>query len=346
MHMTRDGDATLKKIAAKSGVSVPTVSRVLSGKGERYRISQTTIDHVNRIATELKYTPNYLASSLRLKRTLTLGLIIPDISNPFFSSLARSVEKAARRAGYSIILCDSEETTKIEVESFKLLESRKVDGLIVSPVGQESRHFLAGNEPRVPMVLVDRYFPELPIPYVTSDSYRGAIEAVTNLIDNNHRRIACIQGLHDTSSNIDRVRGYVDAHKNRGLEVDESLIVGDNFGEENGYIEAKILMKRAQRPTAVFCVGNLISLGVLRAMAEEGLSIPQDLSLISFDDHPYFSFLSPPITTVAQQNRELGRIAAKLLLERIESPRIHETGGIFVPTKLLVRNSVRRVDGD
>jgi LacI family transcriptional regulator len=195
------------------------------------------------------------------------------------------------------------------------------------------------------MVLV-RYFPELPIPYVTSDSYHGAIEAVTNLIDNNHRRIACIQGLHDTSSNIDRVRGYVDAHKNRGLEVDESLIVGDNFGEENGYIEAKILMKRAQRPTAVFCVGNLISLGVLRAMAEEGLSIPQDLSLISFDDHPYFSFLSPPITTVAQQNRELGRIAAKLLLERIESPRIHETGGIFVPTKLLVRNSVRRVDGD
>ena len=167
-----------------------------------------------------------------------------------------------------------------------------------------------------------------------------------HLIDNGHRRIACIQGLHNTSSNIDRVRGYADAHTNRGLKVDESLIVGDNFGEENGYIEAKILMKRAQRPTAVFCVGNLISLGVLRALAEEGLSIPHDLSLISFDDHPYFSFLSPPITTVAQQNKELGRIAAKLLLERIESPRTHESGGIFVPTKLHVRNSVRRANGN
>ena len=343
--MSREGDPTLKKIAAESGVSVPTVSRVLSGKGERYRISQTTIELVNRIAKELNYTPNFLASSLRLKRTFTLGLIIPDISNPFFSSLARSVEKATRRGGYSIILCDSEETTKIEIESFKLLESRKVDGLIVSPVGQESRHFLAGNEPRVPMVLVDRYFPELNIPFVTSDSYHGAFDAVTHLIDNGHRRIACIQGLHDTSSNIDRVRGYVDAHNKRFLEVDESLIVGDNFGEENGYIEAKLLIRRAQRPTAIFCVGNLISLGVLRALAEEGLSIPQDISLISFDDHPYFSFLSPPITTVAQQNKELGRIAAKLLLERIESPDNHESGGIFVPTKLLIRDSVRSLHG-
>lgn len=344
--MTREGAATLKKIAARSGVSVPTVSRVLSGKGEQYRISRSTINHVNRIATELNYSPNFLASSLRLKRTFTLGLIIPDISNSFFSSLARSVEKATRSGGYSIILCDSEETTKIEIESFKLLESRKVDGLIVSPVGQESRHFLAANEPSVPMVLVDRYFPELPIPYVTSDNYHGAIDAVTHLLDNGHRRIACIQGLHDTSSNIDRVRGYVDAHKDRGLEVDESLIVGDNFGEENGYIEAKLLIKRAQRPTAVFCVGNLISLGVLRALAEERLSIPQDLSLISFDDHPYFSFLSPPITTVAQQNKELGRIAAKLLLERIESPGTHELGGISVPTKLLIRSSVRNLHGD
>jgi LacI family transcriptional regulator len=344
--MAREGDTTLKEIAAKSGVSVPTVSRVLSGKGEQYRISQTTIDQVNRIAAELNYTPNYLASGLRLKRTFTIGLIIPDISNPFFSSLARSIEKATRQGGYSIILCDSEETTKIEIESFKLLESRKVDGLIVSPVGQESKHFLAGNEPRVPMVLVDRYFPELPIPFVTSDSYHGAISAVTNLIECGHRRIACIQGLHHTSSNIDRVRGFVDAHKNKGLEVDESLIVGDNFGEENGYIEAKLLMRRAGRPTAVFCVGNLISLGVLKALAEDGLSIPQDLSLISFDDHPYFSFLTPPITTVAQQNKELGRIATKLLLERIESPSTRESEGIFVPTKLLVRNSVRRVAGD
>ena len=344
--MAREGTATLKKIAQKSGLSVPTVSRVLTGKGAQYRISRTTIDLVNSIATELNYTPNYLASGLRLKRTLTIGLIIPDISNPFFSSLARSVEKSARRDGYSIILCDSEETTKIEIESFKLLERRKVDGMIVSPVGQESKHFLAGSETRVPMVLVDRYFPDLPIPFVTSDNYLGAVEAVTYLIENGHRSIACIQGLQDTSSNIERVRGFVDAHNKNGLTVDESLIVGDNFGEENGYIEAKLLMKRAKRPTAVFCVGNLISLGVLRALAEEGLSIPQDLSLISFDDQPYFSFLSPPITTVAQQNKELGRIAAKLLVEQIESPTTHEAGGIFVPTKLLIRSSVRRLTGD
>lgn len=342
--MNREQNATLKKIAEKCGVSVPTVSRVLSGKGKQYRISRATSERVTKIATELDYSPNFLASSLRLKRTFTLGLIIPDISNPFFSSLARSVEKAARRGGYSIILCDSEETTKIEVESFKLLENRKVDGLILSPVGQKSKHFLAGNKPRVPMVLVDRYFPELRIPFITSDNYQGAVEAVSHLIENGHRSIACIQGLHDTSVNSDRVRGYIDAHKNKGLPIDKSLIVGDNFGEENGYIETKLLIKRAQRPTAIFSLGNLISLGALKAISEEGLSIPQDVSLISFDDQPYFSYLSPPITTVTQQNKELGRIAVKLLIEQIGSSTVHEPGGIFVPTKLLLRNSVRRLD--
>lgn len=336
-------EATLKQIAERAGVTAPTVSRVLSGKAEQYRISHETVDLITRIAEELEYTPNFLASSLRLRKTYTLGLIIPDISNPFFSSLARSIEKSARNRGYSIILTDSEETTKLEIESFKLLESRKVDGLIVSPVGEDSEHFLVSRQQHLPIVLVDRYFPQLNFPYVASDNYRGATEAVRHLIDNGHRMIGCIQGIHNTSTNRDRVRGYVDALTSAGIDIDESLILGDNFGEENGYVETKLLLRRSHRPTAIFALGNLISLGVLRALSEEQVRIPEDVSLISFDDQPYFNYLSTPITTVAQQNKELGRIATKLLLEKVDETTAQHSGGILIPTKLIIRQSVKRL---
>ncbi|MGH9992575.1 MAG: LacI family DNA-binding transcriptional regulator, partial [Nitrososphaera sp.] len=188
----------MKLIAERVGVSVPTVSRVLTGKAKQFRISKETAEAINKIAAELNYTPNKLASGLRLKRTQTLGLLIPDISNPFFASIARSIESSARRLGYSIILCDSEESTKLEAESLLLLQSRKVDGLLICPVGQESAHLISLLEKNVPVVFVDRYFPELKCPYVVSDNAKGAFEATSYLIENGHNAIACIQGLLNT----------------------------------------------------------------------------------------------------------------------------------------------------
>lgn len=338
----KNSNPTLKSIAQKLGVSVTTVSRVLNGKSSHYRISADTEKIILKAARELSYSPNQLARGLRLKRTNTIGYIIPDISNPFFSSIAKSVEKSARKYGYSIIMCDSEENTDIEKESLQLMINRKVDGLIISPVGLEVSHLIFLKQKNIPIVLLDRYFPDLELPFVTSDNYQGAFEAVNLLIQSGHQKIACIQGLRNTSPNNDRVRGYKDAHLKNGIPVDESMIVGDSFGEDNGYIETKLLLKKQNIPTAIFSISNLISLGAIRAIAEEGLKIPDDISMISFDDQPYSRFLSTPMTTVAQQSTQIGQIATKLLLDQIESKRNSDPQGIFLPTKLIVRDSIKR----
>lgn len=338
----KNNTVTLKSIADHLNVSVTTVSRVLNGKSITYRISKETERKILNAASELNYTPNQLARGLRLQKSHTIGYIIPDISNPFFSSIAKSVEKSARKFGYSILLCDSEENTDLEISLIQLMLNRKVDGLIISPVGIEVSHLVDLLIKKMPIVLLDRYFPDLNIPFVTSDNYQGSFEAVNLLIEYGHRRIACIQGLQKTSPNNDRVRGYIDAHKKNEISIDDSLLVGDSFGEENGYIETKLLLKKKEIPTAIFAVSNLISLGAIRAITEEGLKIPEDISMISFDDQPYSRFLSTPMTTVAQQSMQIGQIATKILIDQIESKGLNEPKGIFLPTRLVMRESVSK----
>jgi LacI family transcriptional regulator, galactose operon repressor len=336
----KNNNITLKSIADQLKVSVTTVSRVLNGKSDTYRISKETKRRILNAAKELNYSPNQLARGLRLQKTHTIGYIIPDISNPFFSSIAKTVEKSARKFGYSIILCDSEENTEMEISLLQLMLNRKVDGLIISPVGIEVSHLIDLSKKKIPVVLLDRYFPDLDLPFVTSDNYQGAFEAVSTLFDYGHRRIACIQGLRRTSPNNDRVKGYLDAHRKNNIPIDQSLIVGDSFGEENGYIETKLLLKKKDIPTAIFAVSNLISLGSIRAITEEGLRIPDDISMISFDDQPYSRFLATPMTTVAQQSAQIGQIATKILIDQIESNSQIEPKGIFLPTSLIIRDSI------
>lgn len=333
--------ATLKNIANQVGVSISTVSRVLNGKSEYYRISEVTRELILKVAKELNYSPNQLARGLRLKRTNTLGYITPDISNPFFSNIAKVVEKYARKQGYSIILCDSEENTEIEVDSIKLLTDRKIDGLIISPVGQRVDHLKEVYNRNIPIILIDRFFPDIDLPFITSDNYKGSLEATSYLIECGHIRIAYIQGLKNTSPNNERVKGFKDAHTNFGIEFDDSLIVGNSFGEENGYIEMKLLLKRNNKPSAVFAGSNLISLGALKALAEENLKVPDDISMISFDDQPYSKFLATPMTTVSQQGSHIGQLATKILIDLIETNKQFEPKGILLPTTLIKRNSVK-----
>ena len=260
---------TLKKIGDQLGFSVSTVSRVLNGKAETYRISKKTEAIILKTAKELNFIPNQLARSLRIQKTFTIGLVIPDISNHFFSTIARSVEVEARKLNYSIMLYDSQESTIHEIDSLQHLLSRKVDGLIISPVGEDDQHLEQLNQNGMPFVVMDRQFPKLKCSKVISDNYRGALEAVEYLIDCGHKKIACIQGLLSSSVNKDRVRGFKTAHKNHNIPIDASLLVGDSFGERNGYLGAKLLLNKPIRPTAIFALSNLISLGAIRAIHEE-----------------------------------------------------------------------------
>lgn len=332
---------TLKHIALKVGVSVGTVSRVINGQSAQYRISKKTQEIIQKAAKELNYSPNQLARSLRLNRSNSIAYINPDISNPFFSSIGKSIVKYSRKLGYSIVLCDSEESTDMEVSLIKTMLEHKVDGLIISPVGLKSAHLVELYNRRIPFVLLDRYFPNVDLPFVTSDNYQGSLEAVSLLIENGHTNIVCIQGLKNTSPNNERVRGYLDAFKKYNLSIENNWIVGDSFGEENGYIETKLLLRRKHIPTAIFAVSNLISLGALRALKEENYNVPDDISMISFDDQPYSQFLSTPMTTVAQQSFQIGQIAAKIVIDQIESKSHIELQKVLLPTRIIIRNSIK-----
>ena len=335
---------TLQHIAERSGVSVTTISRVLSGQASRYRISKKTEAAVRRVAKEFNFVPNQLARGLRLKKTLKIGLVIPDISNPFFAGIARQVTLGTHKHGYSVVLCDSEDSTDLEVQSLTLLRSQNVEGIVLCPVGQSGEHLARFVGGKLPIVLVDRFFSDLALPYVSSDNVTGAKEATEFFIANGHRRIACLQGLRGTSPNESRVHGYKLALTAHHLPIDENLIVGDSFTEQSGYIETKLLLRTQPDVKAILALSNVNALGAIRALAEEKRRIPEDMSIISFDDTPYSAYLATPLTTVAQTFSELGEVAVKLLFDQIQSDRGMTKGGILLPTNLIVRKSVKHLE--
>jgi LacI family transcriptional regulator len=336
----------MRELADLLGLSVTTVSRVLNGKAKKYRISPITEARVLQVVKETNYIPNKIARGLKMAKTDTLGLVIPDIANPFFADLAKSIELEARLKGFSIILCDSGEDISVEKELIDLLLGHKVDGIIIAPVGTSFDHLLRIRTCGISIVVVDRFAPELELPYITSDNYQGAFDAVNYLISMGHRKIACIQGIKNSQPNKERVIGYTDALKKHGLEVDKSLITGEDFSTENGYKQTRILFSMDNPPTAIFALSNLISLGVIKAINEIGLKIPDDVSLICFDEQPYSAFLSTPLTTIEQKKYEIGQIAVNVIIKEMEnkSEENRKTVKMKIKTNLIIRESVKNLN--
>ncbi len=329
---------TLHDIAEEAGVSVSTVSRVLNKKASQYRISPETEALIKRTAEKLRYRPNHLARGLRLKKSNTIGLITPDISNPFFACIIKSVQKAAHEQGYSLVVCNTDESQELEVEHANMLYQDRIDGLIAMPVGQQYDHFKEWLEKGRPLVLLDRCFDDFGANSVVVDNYAGSYEAVEHLIQAGHQRIAIIQGLPGTYTSTARLQGYRDALAQHQIPVDEALIVGRDFREENGYIEMKLLLNLPDRPTAVFATSDLITLGALQAITEDGLNIPSDISLITFDDFDFAPFLKCPLTAVRQPKEMMGEMAVKLLMEDFNKKQ--HAKRVMLKPKLVVRASV------
>jgi len=334
----------LKELAASLGISVSTVSRVLSGRAEQNRIAPATRELVLAAANKLGVMVDQGARGLRLRQTLTIGLLIPDIANPFFASLACAVEKAARAGGYTVLLCDSRESTAIERETVDLLHSRRVDGLILAPVGETHSHLLPLQQAGIPVVLADRVFPQWDVPSVVADSYGGARMAVDHLVAHGHRRIGCVQGLAASYSNTERLRGFKAGLKAAGIRFDPGLLRGTDFTAEGGYHAAMELCRNPEtRPTALFTLGSLLALGAMRAIHECGLKVPQDVSVVSFDEQPWAEFLSPSLTTIAQPVETIANEAFARLLDIMRPAGVTKTvaGVLTLPVKLISRESVR-----
>lgn len=331
---------SLKEVARRAGTSIPTASRVLNGLGDRYRISRATQDRVREAAAAVRFSPNLLAKGLRLGSTRSIGLVVPDIANPFFAAIARSVSAIAHDRGYSVLLGDAGDDVAREIELLAGLLDRQPDGLVVIPVGQQSDHLRRFETAPPPVVLVDRGFPLLRLPSVMSDSRQGSFAAVSHLIAHGHRRIACLRGLAGTMPDDLRMQGYRDALAAHGIRFDARLVAGTGFGKESGHAGVRALLAAGVEFTAVFAFSNLVGIGALESLLEAGFRVPADVSLVSFDEQPYSGVLAVPMTTVRQDPAELGRLAIEMLCRRIEHAAEPPPASVIVPTTLVPRDSV------
>lgn len=333
---------TLTDIAKKTGFSVSTVSRVLHDRTGKYKIPEDTRSAIRRAAEELGYTPNKLARGLRLQKTHQLGIIVPDVSNPFFATMVKSVSKEARRAGYSIIVCDSDEDSNIEQESVQALLENRVDGLLLAAVGPEHDHLRDLQASHIPLVMLDRWPRDLDVDAIGVDNVKGGYQATQHLIHEGHKRIAFIQGRRGTNASEGRLQGYLRAMEAAQIPVLPGYVVGDDFGTLNGYIETKSLLQLNQPPTAIFAAGDLIALGVMQALREESVPVPTTISLVTFDDPSFASYLSPALTAVEQPIERMGEMGVKLLLRRMRTPDA-EVKQVLLEPRLIVRDSVSRL---
>jgi LacI family transcriptional regulator len=268
----------------------------------------------------LEFEPNAAARTLSLKRSSTIGLIVSDIRNPFFASVARGVEDVAQERGYTVVLCNSDETLLREAACLKALQNRQVDGVLLASAGAADEYVARLVQAGYPIVLVDRDLPDLKISAVVLDNEGAAFSAVRHLIERGHRRIGMVTGRESITTTTERVAGYERALRESRVEVDSSLLISGHSTSEGGATATHALLDLDPRPTAIFSGNNLMSIGALHAITSRGLSVPDDIALVGFDDFPFpwSDAFRPHLTTIAQPTYELGRQAAEMLVDVLE----------------------------
>lgn len=338
----------LSDIARKTGLSVTTVSRVINGKADYYRISRESQALVQKVAKELGYTPNIFAQGLRKNYTKTIGLLMPSFENPFFASIAAAVIREAAKSGYIVMVLDTQENLDEEKRALETLKSRRVDGIVMVPCGHDAR-YLEDLDKEIPLVLVDRYFENSNLTYVCTDNFKGAYDATKKLIDAGHKHILCIRGVPRAITSVRRVEGYLAALREAGLE-ENAMIYGNDFSIENGYLQTQLAISTGKEFTAIFALSGTNLLGSLQALRDNNLRVPEDVSLISFDDNVYLNYLNPPVSCVSQPLDLISIASVEQLLIRIGFIKdheekqseidIHRRNMIEIPPKIILRDSI------
>ncbi|MGE0241132.1 MAG: LacI family DNA-binding transcriptional regulator [Parvibaculaceae bacterium] len=328
---------TLRDVAQRAGVSAMTVSRVVNGSDG---VDAETQRRVEEAILALDYIPNRLARSLVSQQTRTIGLIVPDVVNPFFAPVVRGAETTARKAGYRVLLCNSEGDLRLEREYIEDLVAHRVEGLLLAPASDRSRvALLPLLKGRFPLVLLDRSLPDTDCDHVISDSVAGARRLVEHLIAVGHRRIAHFTESDDVSTGRDRLDGYRQALAAAHIPVSEDLIFRTTTDRIGGYRAAQLMLHLDPLPTAIFTVNNMTALGAMQALRERGLKVPEDIGLVCFDDVEHLAILSPFLTVVDQPGETFGSLGAQLLFERISGKAGNRSRRIVLQADLIVRQS-------
>src|SRR5499427_2795456 len=306
--------ASISDVARESGVSIFTVSAVINNKSH---VGKNLRERVENAIQKLNYRPNLIARSLIKQKTQTIGMIVPDIVNPFFPMVVRGAEDAAQKHGYNLLLCNSDDSLEKEEKSIELLLSKRVDGILLTKAAEDFRPPLQQmiKEVNTPFVLVMRTYPKLTKDAVITDDYRGAYEAVSHLARAGRKRIALVSGPLKVSNAKERWQGFHDALKAEGLPYEEDLVIEGDYRLDSGYRAGHSLFSR--RPDGIYVANHLMTVGLLKAADEMGLRCPEDYGLVSFDDYPWLGIFRPRLTTVELPKHQLGSEAAELLIRRI-----------------------------
>lgn len=330
---------TIRDVGELAGVSQATAARALGGYGHS---SAAVRAKVEAAAEKLGYVPNSIARALASGQTHAVGLVIGDIENPFFAAAARGMSDVLEEHGHTVLLANSDENLDRERTAVETLRARQVDALVVVPSATGTFPHLRAAAAAAPLVLLDRAVRGLGVDSVTVDNRGGARIAVEHLIQHGHRRIGLISDDPTISSSAERIDGYRDAFADVGIKPDEHLISLGGATRDDGYRATRRLLESAERPTALFTANNFMTLGAMLALADLGVRVPDDISLVGFDDLEWTTLVDPPLTVVAQPASELGAVAARRVLARLNGD-----GGrprrFKLETKLITRGSCASV---
>jgi LacI family transcriptional regulator len=334
----KSAQVTIKDIAKALGVSPSTVSRALKGHPD---ISPETRKAVNDLATRLKYEPNAIALSLKQSRSNSIGVIIPEMVHYFFSSVLSGITDVAYDAGFTVIICQSNEIYEREVANVKALYSHRVDGILIS-ISKDSNefdhlNFLLDND--IPLVFFDRFSQGVICDKVIVDDFDAAYKATRHLIDEGRRRIAHFSGPQKLLIGRERLEGYKKALKSAGIPIDESLIIhADNF--EMAREAVGKLMRLPRKPDGIFAVNDLTAIGAMLTLQKNGIRIPEDVAIVGFSDGKFSGIVEPNLTSVDQHGYEMGTAAARMLIKRIlAEDKFYPPETVILQTSLIVRGS-------
>lgn len=333
--MLTNEKVTMEEIAQRANVSISTVSRVLHGGAAVKRAKR---DAVLQAVSELNYRPNVLAQGLASGQTKTVGVLTQYISAPFFNAISQGILDGLRGSGYSPLFADGYWQADREQRSLQLFLDRQVDGLIVLS-GASSNEVLQEAASQVPLIIVGRNVPELAEHCIRFDDFQGAYRATQHLIEKGHTQIAHITGILDHEDARFRQQGYGQALTDVGLLLDEELIVEGSFSEQSGVLAVEMLLGRGRPFSAIFAANDQMAYGARLALFRRGIRVPDDVSLIGFDDQPHSAYTIPPLTTMRLPSMEMGQSAAQALLRLIRGEPIDIPS---FPAELILRESVGR----
>jgi len=329
--------ANIRDVARKAGVSIATVSHVFNSTRS---VSDDVQRRVTQAAADLQYYPNHLARSLTTKRTGTVGMVVSDMSNPFFAELIRGFEAALRAHQYNLIVCNTEDDPYREEEALRLLMGKRVDGIAAAVASEKWATLQMAQDRSFPLVFIDLKVEGVAGPLVCGDNEAGAYQGVSHLIADGHSRIGILAGMPGMSSMRERLAGYHRALADHGLSRDEDSVKFSRLDVVSAAQQMEALLTQTPRPDAVFVNNNLLALGALNALQSLGLSCPEDVALACYDDAPWMTVSDPPLTVVRQPNHDMGVLAGRLLLEQIRGDVVPRMA-ITLQSELVVRQSCR-----